>query len=230
MTLVDLNALTTNIKPVTDSMMTIKAFLMEQGITIEVGASDRKLRILAMRRKIRLRHSLAVEKPIRGMLTALSLTQFKAKLEKMNADNYGPKDFVCFNCKLNFTEVDVIVMRHSESCRSIVKDGFCSTCNEETDGVPCFSISMMVADLEDANAMYNLIGYHSVGQTIFGKGATAELVHKMPRDKVLDILEDWAEVPLNVHCILEYDIKRGKTRVSPYNLVQMPIDYLTEYV
>ena len=28
---------------------------------------------------------------------------------------------------------------------------------------------------------------------------------------------------------VEYDVAKGKTRVSPYNIMRMPIDYLTEY-
>ena len=47
---------------------------------------------------------------------------------------------------------------------------------------------------------------------------------------VADVLEEWSEVPINVHAVVEYDIAKGKVRVSPYNLACMPIDYLTEYM
>ena len=37
------------------------------------------------------------------------------------------------------------------------------------------------------------------------------------------------EVPIKVHAIIEYDMNKGKTRVSPYNIARLPINYLTEY-
>ena len=78
--------------------------------------------------------------------------------------------------------------------------------------------------------MYNLIGYKAAAKAIFGEGKTATLVQDMHDDAIADVLEEWSEVPINIFsAVVEYDIAKGKTRVSPYNLMRMPLDYLTEY-
>jgi hypothetical protein len=46
---------------------------------------------------------------------------------------------------------------------------------------------------------------------------------------VADILENWMEVPIKVHAIIEYDMNKGKTRVSPYNIACLPFNFLTEF-
>lgn len=109
-----------------------------------------------------------------------------------------------------------------------LKNGRCSTCNTETIGEPNFRCSLMLCDLEDSTSKYNLIGFKATGEGIFGKTATQ--VQDMAPEAVADVLEEWSEVPINVHAVVEYDIAKGKVRVSPYNLARMPIDYLTEYI
>ena len=122
-------------------------------------------------------------------------------------------------------------MRHNDKCRGVIKNGICcaSGCGEQTLGEANFYISMMLSDLEDKNRMYNLVGYKASGEAIF-PNMSAQYVQDMTTDAVMDILEDWSEVPINVHAIVEYDIIKGRVRVSPYNLVRMPLDYLTEYM
>ena len=87
----------------------------------------------------------------------------------------------------------------------------------------------MLCDLEDSTDMYNMIGYKAADEAIFGKLKTATQVEDLAPEVVADVLEEWSEVPINVHAIVEYDVAKGKTRVSPYNIMRMPIDYLTEY-
>ena len=74
-----------------------------------------------------------------------------------------------------------------------------------------------------------MIGYKAAGEAIFGKDKTATQVEDMGGEDLADILETWMEVPVNVHAIVEYDMSKGKTRVSPYNISRLSIDYLTEY-
>ena len=90
-------------------------------------------------------------------------------------------------------------------------------------------MSFDLQDLDDSTSLYTMIGYKAAGEAIFGKAKTATLVEDMSMDAVADILENWMEVPVNVHAIVEYDTSKGKTRVSPYNIARLPIDYLTEY-
>ena len=214
--------------PKTASMVKIKAWMRENNVGIPVGASDAALRILVVRRQVRLANSIPGERPIRGAMAASSLAQFKDTLERMNTRNYGPKEFLCFNAKLLFIEPDVTIIRHDAICRGVIKYGRCSTCNTETLGEPNFRCSLVLCDLEDQNCKYNLIGFKAAGENIF-TGKTATQVEDMAPEAVADVLEEWSEVPINVHAVVEYDIAKGKTRVSPYNLVRMPIDYLTEY-
>ena len=158
-----------------------------------------------------------------------SLAQFKDTLNTMNTKRYGPKTHLMFNAKLLFIEPEITILRHSDTCRGVVKNGQCSTCNEQTIGESNFYFSLMLCDLEDNKDMYNLIGYKAAGEAIFGKGKTATQVQDMHDDAVADVLEEWSEVPINISAVVEYDIAKGKPRVSPYNLMRMPLDYLTEY-
>ena len=140
------------------------------------------------------------------------------------ANNYGPN----FNAKLLFIEPEVTILRHSDTCRGVIKNGQCSSCNEQTIGEPNCYFSLMLCDLEDSKDMYNLIGYKAAGEAIFGKGKTATQVQDMNDEAVADILEEWSEVPININAVVEYDFAKGKTRISPHNLMRMPLDYLTE--
>ena len=88
---------------------------------------------------------------------------------------------------------------------------------------------MILSDLENQHDMFNLIGYQATGKIMFGADATAADVAKWDDDKLGDVLEQWSEVPINVHAIIEYDIKKGIVRLSPYYITRLPIDYLPEY-
>ena len=48
-----------------------------------------------------------------------------------------------------------------------------------------------------------MIGYKAAGEAIFGK-KSATTVEEMNIEAVADILENWMEVPINVHAIIEY--------------------------
>ena len=63
-----------------------------------------------------------------------------------------------------------------------------------------------------------MIGYKAAGEAIFGK-KTATTVEDMNIEAVADILENWMEVPINVHAIIEYDMIKGKTRGRRLGLV-----------
>ena len=76
----------------TASMTKIKAWLKANDIVIPVAASDAAIRILVRRRQVRKANNIPGERPIRGVVAASSLTQFKAKVNTMNTKNYGPKD------------------------------------------------------------------------------------------------------------------------------------------
>ena len=51
----------------------------------------------------------------------------------------------------------------------------------------------------------------------------------MPPEKLADILEEWSEVPVNIHVIIEYEMAKGKVRISPYDISRLPIEYLPDY-
>ena len=201
----------------TASMTKIKAWLKANDIVIPVAASDAAIRILVRRRQVRKANNIPGERPIRGVVAASSLTQFKAKVNTMNTKNYGPKDHLCFNAKLLFVEPEVTILRHNANCRGVIKNGRCTVCGEESIGEPSFYVSFMLCDLEDSTDMYNMIGYKAAGEAIFGKLKTATQVEDLAPEVVADVLEEWSEVPINVHAIVEYDIAKGKVRVSPYN-------------
>ena len=217
------------ISPLTATMVKIKSWLRANNITIAEGASDAALRARVKRRQIRKANNVPGHAPIRGVVSATSLSQFKETLNTMNTKNYGPKTNLMFNAKLMFIEPEITILRHSATCRGVVKNGQCATCKEQTIGEPNFYFSLMLCDLEDSNEMYNLIGYKAAGEAIFGQGKTPTAVQDLHDDAVADVLEEWSEVPINISTIVEYDIAKGKTRVSPYNLMRMPLDYLTEY-
>ena len=210
-------------------MTLIKAYLEQEGMTY-TNKSPKEMRIMVCRRKIRKKHSAIVAvQPLRGVTAAKSLGQFKTVIDGMMKNQYGLKSWQCFNAKLLFIEPEVTILRHNDTCRGVIKNGHCSTCGEKTDGETNFYVSFILCDLEDTNNMFNLIGYKAAGEAIFGDGTTAESVAKKDAEAVADVLEEWSEVPINVHAIVEYDIAKGKVRVSPYNMVRMPIDYLAEY-
>ena len=217
------------ISSTTATMIKIKSWLRANGITIPDGASDGHLRVLVRRRQVRKANNIPGQAPIRGVVSATSLSQFKRTVNTMNTNGYGPKDHLCYNAKLLFIEPEVTILRHSATCRGVVKHGQCSVCNENCIGEPCFYVSFMLCDLEDNKDLLNLIGYKAAGEAIFGKGKTATQVQDMSAEAVADILEEWSEVPINIHAVVEYDLTKGKTRISPYNLARMPLDYLTEY-
>lgn len=210
-------------------MVKIKAWLRANNITLAEGASDASLRARVKRRQIRKANNVPGRAPIRGVVSATSLSQFKETVTTMNTKNYGPKTNLMFNAKLMFIEPEITILRHSATCRGVVKNGQCATCHEQTIGEPNFYFSLMLCDLEDSNEMYNLIGYKAAGEAIFGQGKTPTAVQDMNDDAIADVLEEWSEVPINISAVVEYDIVKGKTRVSPYNLMRMPLDYLTEY-
>ena len=95
-----------NINPTTAPMAQINEFLMWQGIKIPSNASDRRKRILVARRKIRLRQAQMGEQPERGLMTAMSLKQFKGVIEKKNQAAMGCKEWIAFNCKLELCSLN----------------------------------------------------------------------------------------------------------------------------
>ena len=210
-------------------MTQIKAFLESEGIVFQ-NKSPQEMRVLVRRRKIRKKHaSTLMVHSLRGVSSAKSLGQFKSLIEGMAKDQFGLKSWQCFNAKLLFTEPEITILRHDNECRGVVKGGVCSSCQAVTEGQPNFYVSMMLCDLEDKNSMYNLIGYKAAGEALFGADSTPDSVTALGETHIADVLEEWSEVPINVHAVVEYDIAKGKVRVSPYNLVRMPLDYLTEY-
>ena len=88
---------------------------------------------------------------------------------------------------------------------------------------------MVCSDLENANEMFNLVGYKAMGKILFGDAATPEDVAKYDVETLGNVLEEWSEVPINVHSIIEYDIAKGTVRLSPYDISRLPIEYLGEY-
>tara|TARA_B100000795_G_scaffold19505_1_gene12960 strand:+ start:2249 stop:2932 length:684 start_codon:yes stop_codon:yes gene_type:complete len=217
------------IDPFVATAAKLRAWLRDNGAQhiVDQTTEERTLRVAVVRRQRRIQ--MVKDPPIRGVTAAWSLTQFKDKLQDMNTKGFGPKDYVCFNAKLVQVDMTVTVLRHNSSCRGVVKHGRCSTCGEETVGESNFAVSFDLQDLEDSRSLYNMIGYKAAGEAIFGKNKSATTVEDMNMEAVADILENWMEVPINVHAIIEYDMNKGKTRVSPYNLARLPIDYLTEY-
>lgn len=213
----------------TANMPKIKAWLRANNITLPEGASDGQLRVLVRRRQVRKANNIPGQAPIRGVVSATSLSQFKGTINMMNTNGYGPKAHLCFNAKLLFIEPEITILRHSATCRGVIKNGQCSACNEQSIGEPSYYFSFMLCDLENSKDLFNLIGYKAAGEAIFGKGKTATQVQDMHGDAVADVLEEWSEVPINIHAVVEYEIVKGKTRISPYNLMRMPLDYLTEY-
>ena len=217
------------IDAMTASAARLRAWLRDNGAEhiVRETTEERALRVAVVRRQRRNR--MTREPPIRGVTSALSLTQFKAKLQDMNTKGYGPKDYLCFNAKLIQVDMPLTILRHNSTCRGVVKHGRCSVCAEDTMGESNFFVSFDLQDLEDSRSLYNMIGYKAAGEAIFGKAKTATHVEEMSMDAVADLLENWMEVPVNVHAIVEYEASKGKTRVSPYNIARLPIDYLTEY-
>ena len=209
----------------------LKTFLTANGVPFDPNMSSKGLRLLCKRRILRLKHFQA-ERPLQGVHASESLAQYKARITKMVDNNFGPKVFPSFNCKLLWIEPDVTIIRHSKLCRGVITGGMCNAreCKEadrNSDGEHAFNITMVLCDLEDSTELLNLKGYAKTGSIIFEK--TAADVAAMTDDERADILEKWSEVALNVSVHLEYNIAKGTADGWPYNLVRLPDDYLTEY-
>ena len=220
------------VNPQKSPMALIKKFLSDNKIAYKDNDTPAALRIKVQRRLIRKKfHGLGVNGPVHGVTTAMSLGQLKVMVQNISANNYGPKAFICFNAKLNFVEPLVTITRCSSTCRGVVKNGSCTvkSCTAVPENEENFCINMILSDLENQHDMFNLIGYQATGKIMFGADATAADVAKWDDDKLGDVLEQWSEVPINVHAIIEYDIKKGAVRLSPYDITRLPIDYLPEY-
>ena len=200
------------IDPFTATTAKLRAWLRDNGAQhiVDQTTEERSLRVAVVRRQRR--NQMVKDPPIRGVTAAWSLTQFKDKLQDMNTKGFGPKEYVCFNAKLVQVDMTVTILRHNSTCRGVVKHGRCCMCGVETVGESNFVVSFDLQDLEDSKSLYNMIGYKAAGEAIFGK-KSATTVEEMNIEAVADILENWMEVPINVHAIIEYDMSKGKTRV-----------------
>ena len=212
------------IDPHTATAAKLRAWLRDNGAQhiVDQTTDERSLRVAVVRRQ---RRNRMVVEPVTA---ASSLTQFKNKVQEMNTKGFGPKEHVCFNAKLIQVDMPVTILRHNATCRGVIRNGLCSTCRAEAVGEPCFAMSFDLQDLEDSTSLYNMMGYAAAGKAIFGK-KTATQIAGLDTESLADILEEWMEVPVNVHACIEYEMSKGKTRVSPYNMARLSIDYLTEY-
>ena len=92
---------------------------------------------------------------------------------------------------------------------------FVSLTHHRSTPVESVHVSFMLCDLEDSTDMYNMISYKAAGEAIFGKLKTATQVEDLAPEVVADVLEEWSEVLINVHAIVEYDVAKGKSACRP---------------
>ena len=98
-----------------------------------------------------------------------------------------------------------------------------------TDGEPAFYIDTLVQDLKDKNVEYHMIGYEGVAKSIFGPTVTPSEVNDMDRVLVNDKLERWFESAMYVSMCPVWVVEKGKVRVSPHNLIPLPLEFMPEY-
>ena len=102
----------------------------------------------------------------------------------------------------------------------------CPVCKAPTVGVPAFYIDTLVQDLKDKSVEYHMIGYDGVAKSIFGPKVTPTEVKDMDKVLVNDKLESWFESAIYVSMCLVWVEEKGKVRVSPHNLVPLPLEYM----
>ena len=109
------------IDAMTASAARLRAWLRDNGAEhiVNQKTEERALRVAVVRRQRRNR--MTREPPIRGVTSALSLTQFNAMLRDMNTKGYGPKDYLCFNAKLIQVDMLLTTLRHNSTCRGVIK-------------------------------------------------------------------------------------------------------------
>ena len=61
--------------------------------------------------------------------------------------------------KLDDVADDMIVQRHSGSCRGTVEHGKCKRCDEPTDGIACWAMSLVIQDISDKTVKLEVPGF-----------------------------------------------------------------------
>ena len=159
----------------------------------------------------------------------MSLTEFLEKVKDYELKGFCQKHHVGVKVKCISVLHPLTCLRHDKKCRCIVRDGICPVCKVATDGEPAFYIDTLVQDLKDKNVEYHMIGYDGVAKSIFGPTVTPSEVNDMDRVLVNDKLERWFESAMYVSMCLVWVVEKGKVRVSPHNLIPLPLEFMPEY-
>ena len=216
--------------PMTATPARLKSWLRTNNCMHLVSESptNAELKRAVVGRKRRLELEGGPELP-RGVGEAVSLTRFLEKVKEYELKGYCPKHHVGVKVKCISILHPLTCLRHDDKCRCIVSNGMCLVCKTPTVGVPAFYIDTLVQDLKDKNVEYHMIGYDGVAKSIFGPNVTPTEVKDMDKVLVNDKLESWFESAMYVSMCLVWNEEKGKVRVSPHNLIPLPLEYMPEY-
>lgn len=215
--------------PNTASEQRLRKYLADHSVDVDMQGVDRRsLRAAVVRHMKRLSRQARRSDPlgpIWGADTALSVSALKDLMVQMRTDMLTGDRFEKVIFKLDDISDDMVVLRHSEDCRSKVRNGMCQRCREHTDGVWCFAMDMLLQDTQHADVRLELSGFAGVGRNLFGSRSARE-VHSMTQDERDDIIDAWTEVPILAKCALSLDTESDTVKCRLYDLKRLRDEWL----
>merc|ERR1719152_217151 len=163
--------------------------------------------------------------PVWGADTALSVAALKDLREQLRTDMITGDRFEKVIFKLDDISDDMVILRHSEDCRSKVMDGRCAKCGCSTEGVWCFRMDMMLQDTQKPHVKLELCGFAAVGRSLFG-GKSAREVACMSQNERDDVIDKWTEVAVLAKCALKYDPEADTVKCNLYDLKRLRDEWL----
>ena len=150
-------------EPLTPPAAELKAWLRKHGVDLEGENDTKTLRVMCLCRMKRQEREKRRDDPLGsvwGADTALSVSELKVEIGSMRKTCMNDcKRFKKVIFKLDDVADDMIVQRHSGSCRGTVEHGKCKRCGELTDGIACWAMSLVVQDISDKTVKLEVPGF-----------------------------------------------------------------------